>query len=73
MVDALHARTGVRLTAEGPCPGGQVGAAYARRLVPSNHWRALEVVEGAEHRTLPEARHLREACEDMRAAARSPR
>ncbi|MGW3215850.1 hypothetical protein ACWDBC_26945 [Streptomyces parvus] len=31
MLDALHAETGVRLTLDGPCPGGQVGAAYVRR------------------------------------------
>jgi Phosphotransferase enzyme family len=31
MADALSARTGVRLTVDGPCPGGQVGAAYV-------HW-----------------------------------
>ena len=30
LVEALHAATGLRLTAEGPCPGGQVGAAYVR-------------------------------------------
>ena len=30
MVDALHAQAGVRLTLEGACPGGQVGAAYVR-------------------------------------------
>lgn len=30
MVDALHAQTGLRLTLEGACPGGQVGAAYVR-------------------------------------------
>lgn len=30
MVDALHAQTGVRLTLEGACSGGQVGAAYVR-------------------------------------------
>ncbi|MFH9762145.1 hypothetical protein ACH4MJ_27215 [Streptomyces anulatus] len=28
--DALRARTGVRLTFDGPCPGGQVGTAYVR-------------------------------------------
>ncbi|MFJ7199229.1 MULTISPECIES: phosphotransferase [unclassified Streptomyces] len=27
---AVHARTGVRLEVEGPCPGGAVGAAYVR-------------------------------------------
>jgi hypothetical protein len=30
MADALHAATGVRLAVEGPCRGGQVGAAYVR-------------------------------------------
>ncbi|WP_239487998.1 phosphotransferase [Streptomyces durocortorensis] len=31
MLDALHVETGVRLTLDGLCPGGQVGAAYVRR------------------------------------------
>nr|WP_329604843.1 helix-turn-helix domain-containing protein [Streptomyces radicis] len=48
-------------------------AVLSGRVVPSNHWRALEVVAAAEHRKLPEARHLREAYEHMRAAAISPR
>ncbi|MYR14022.1 phosphotransferase [Streptomyces sp. SID724] len=30
-LDALQEVTGVRLTLEGPCPGGQVGTAYVRR------------------------------------------
>ncbi|MFJ8825009.1 phosphotransferase [Streptomyces sp. NPDC102467] len=30
LTDALYERTGVRLTVEGPCSGGQVGAAYVR-------------------------------------------
>ncbi|UED87091.1 hypothetical protein [Streptomyces profundus] len=30
MADGVHSRTGVRLTVEGPCPGGQVGAAWCR-------------------------------------------
>ncbi|MFG2224736.1 phosphotransferase [Streptomyces sp. NPDC048644] len=30
MVAALRTRTGVRLALDGPCPGGQVGAAYVR-------------------------------------------
>lgn len=33
VADALHELTGVRLTVEGPCAGGQVGAAYVRRSV----------------------------------------
>ena len=30
VADAVHTQTGVRLIVEGPCPGGQVGAAYVR-------------------------------------------
>ncbi|WP_405911761.1 aminoglycoside phosphotransferase family protein [Streptomyces sp. NBC_00963] len=30
MTEALYSQTGVRLTVQGPCPGGQVGAAYVR-------------------------------------------
>ncbi|MDT0341833.1 hypothetical protein [Streptomyces litchfieldiae] len=46
--DALHAATGIRLTVEGPCPGGQVGTAYVRR--PDGHrsvlkWRAEAALE----------------------------
>ncbi|RZS40722.1 hypothetical protein EV193_10333 [Herbihabitans rhizosphaerae] len=36
------------------------------RVVPSNHWRAAEVVAAVERRRLPEARELREAYEEMR-------
>lgn len=36
------------------------------RVVPSNHWRAAEVVEAVERRQLPEATSLREAYEQMR-------
>ncbi|GAA5158192.1 hypothetical protein GCM10023321_37630 [Pseudonocardia eucalypti] len=36
------------------------------RVVPSNHWRAAEVVEAVEARQLPEAAGLREAYEGMR-------
>jgi transcriptional regulator with XRE-family HTH domain len=36
------------------------------RVVPSNHWRAAEVVVAAETRGLPEARDLREAFESLR-------
>lgn len=37
------------------------------RVVPSNHWRALEVVKAVEDRKLPEASDLREAYEGLRA------
>jgi hypothetical protein len=36
------------------------------RVVPSNQWRAAEVVEAVEARGLPEAVELREAYEEMR-------
>jgi transcriptional regulator with XRE-family HTH domain len=36
------------------------------RVVPSNHWRAAEVVEAVEARQLPEAGDLREAYEVLR-------
>jgi transcriptional regulator with XRE-family HTH domain len=41
-------------------------AILSGRIVPSNHWRALEVVQAVEAKNLPEARHLREAYEAMR-------
>nr|WTA00125.1 hypothetical protein OH820_34790 [Streptomyces sp. NBC_00857] len=40
LADALYAETGVRLVVEGPCPGGQVGAAYVRR--PDGHRSVLK-------------------------------
>jgi tetratricopeptide (TPR) repeat protein len=36
------------------------------RVVPSNHWRALEVVRAVETRGLPEGKDLREAYETLR-------
>ena len=36
------------------------------RVVPSNWWRAAEVVNTVEAKQLPEARDLREAYENMR-------
>ncbi|MEV1011509.1 helix-turn-helix domain-containing protein [Streptomyces sp. NPDC049881] len=41
-------------------------AILSGRVVPSNHWRALEVVKAVEHRQLPEAPDLREAFEGMK-------
>ncbi|MFE7620850.1 phosphotransferase [Streptomyces sp. NPDC057496] len=40
LVAAVHARTGVRLVVEGPCPGGEVGAAYVRW--PDGHRSVLK-------------------------------
>jgi transcriptional regulator with XRE-family HTH domain len=39
------------------------------RIVPSNHWRAHEVVTGVENRGLPEATDLRDAFEALRRSA----
>jgi transcriptional regulator with XRE-family HTH domain len=41
-------------------------AILSGRVVPSNHWRAAEVVDAVEARQLPEARDLREAYEWLR-------
>ncbi|MDQ0934250.1 hypothetical protein QFZ49_004190 [Streptomyces turgidiscabies] len=42
-------------------------AMLSGRVVPSNHWRALEVVNAVEARQLPEAPELREAYEGLKA------
>jgi hypothetical protein len=47
------------------CAAAQA-AITSRRVVPSNHWRALEVVRAVESRGLPEAKDLREAYETLR-------
>ena len=47
------------------CSAAQEAIASGR-VVPSNHWRALEVVRAAEQRKLPEARELRDAYEWLR-------
>lgn len=43
-------------------------AILSGRVVPSNHWRALEVVRAVEARKLPEAPDLREAYQGMRSS-----
>jgi transcriptional regulator with XRE-family HTH domain len=47
------------------CASAQA-AILSGRLVPSNHWRALEVVRTVEARGLPEATELGDAYEQMR-------
>ncbi|MFE5556235.1 helix-turn-helix domain-containing protein [Streptomyces sp. NPDC056544] len=42
-------------------------AILSGRIVPSNHWRALEVVKAVEARQLPEASDLREAYQGLKA------
>ena len=42
-------------------------AIMSGRVVPSNHWRALEVVKAVEARQLPEAPDLRDAYEGLKA------
>ncbi|MER5882497.1 transcriptional regulator [Streptomyces sp. NPDC001941] len=44
-------------------------AVLSGRIVPSNHWRALEVVRAVEARRLPEAPGLREAYQALHPAA----
>ncbi|MGP3979288.1 helix-turn-helix transcriptional regulator [Streptomyces sp. 8N114] len=44
-------------------------AILSGRVVPSNHWRALEVVRAVEGKRLPEAVELREAYQDMKEQA----
>ena len=41
-------------------------AMLSGRVVPSNHWRALEVVKAVETRQLPEASDLRDAYQGMK-------
>lgn len=45
-------------------------AILSGRVVPSNHWRAAEVVKAVEARQLSEARDLREAYEGMRSCTK---
>ncbi|MGW6900756.1 helix-turn-helix transcriptional regulator [Streptomyces sp. NPDC054919] len=45
-------------------------AILSGRVVPSNHWRALEVVNAVERRQLPEASDLREAYQGLKALPR---
>ncbi|WP_263168960.1 helix-turn-helix domain-containing protein [Streptomyces sp. SCSIO ZS0520] len=49
------------------CSAAQ-NAILSGRVVPSNHWRALEIVRKTEDRGISNARELREAYEDMRSA-----
>lgn len=41
-------------------------AILSGRIVPSNHWRALEVVRAVERKQLPEAADLREAYQGLK-------
>ncbi|GAA3668527.1 helix-turn-helix domain-containing protein [Streptomyces iranensis] len=45
-------------------------AIQSGRVVPSNHWRGLEVVKAVEARQLPEASDLREAYQGMKSIGR---
>lgn len=45
-------------------------AILSGRVVPSNHWRALEVVNSVEARQLPEASDLRDAYQGLKALPR---
>jgi len=52
--------------------GAALEAISSGRVVPSNHWRALEVVRAVEARNLRQATDLREAYEVMRRAETPP-
>jgi hypothetical protein len=47
-------------------------AILSGRVVPSNHWRAAEVVAAVEAKQLPEAQDLREAYEGLRQRTELP-
>jgi hypothetical protein len=47
-----------------------LAAILSGRIVPSSHWRALEVVRAIEGSLLSEGRELRDAYEQMRRPAR---
>jgi len=47
-------------------------AIQSGRVVPSNHWRAAEVVSAVEARQVPEAKQLREAYEELRRGPHRP-
>ncbi|HEY5834573.1 helix-turn-helix domain-containing protein [Streptomyces sp.] len=61
---ALVLLTGNRI--DESCDAAQK-AILSGRVVPSNHWRALEVVSAVEAKKLPEASDLREAYEGLKA------
>jgi tetratricopeptide (TPR) repeat protein len=68
-VAAAQLDLGLALLAAGKfdeaCAAAQT-AIVSGRVVPSNHWRALEIVQAVESRSLPEAKDLREAYEALR-------
>jgi hypothetical protein len=63
VADRLAELTGVRLTVEGPCPGGEIGAAYVRwpdgrrSVLNSGSPQAAKVVELARAAGLPAPRY----------------
>jgi Ser/Thr protein kinase RdoA (MazF antagonist) len=62
LVDRIADITGVRLTLEGPCPGGEVGAAYVRwpdgrrSVLSEGHSRTGELLDLARAAGVPTAR-----------------
>ena len=45
--------------------GTALDAVLSGRLVPSNYWRAREVIHGIAERGVPEARNLNEAYREL--------
>jgi hypothetical protein len=62
MVERIAEITGVRLILEGPCPGGEVGAAYVRwpdgrrSVLNEGHTRTGPLLDLARHAGIPTAR-----------------
>ena len=64
LVTAIHARTGLSLTIDGPCPGGQVGAVYVHW--PDDHravltWRPQTILTNLQRGPLAVVDVLRSA------------
>jgi len=70
-IAAAQLDLGLALLASGKfdeaCAAAQT-AILSGRVVPSNHWRALEIVRAVEARGLPEAKDLRDAYEFLQEA-----
>ncbi|GAA0527833.1 hypothetical protein GCM10010172_05470 [Paractinoplanes ferrugineus] len=63
ILERIHDITGVRLVLEGPCPGGEIGAAYVRwpdgrqSVLTAARTRSAALVDRARAAGVPTARH----------------
>lgn len=60
------------LSCRGRAAGSALDAVLSGRLVPSNYWRAREVIHAVAERGVPEARDLNEAYRELCAAGEPP-